>query len=81
MYIKPKYDRNNTPPEIQLSLQDYIVEYNLYRDDNYRYSPKDDPEGMEIYERIAQAGCCGREDFLAWDNSGREWVVGCNYGH
>lgn len=69
------------PNEIYEALLEYIEEYNLDCADNFRYSPKNDPEGMDEYLTISQRGCCGRADFLAWENNGQEWVIGCNYGH
>jgi hypothetical protein len=52
------------------------VEY----DDNYRSAFVDDPVQYAEYEAIERRGCCGAFDMSVMID-GREFIMGCNYGH
>ena len=75
------YTGNAVPEEIYGALEEHIEEYNLEYADNYRFTPTDDDEGMGEFEEISSHGCCGSAEFTAKDATGREWMIGCNYGH
>ena len=65
--------------------------------DNFRIAAVNDPEAMKLFQKVKEAGCCGREDFavtldsnhndilknLLFDskNEGRHFLLGYNYGH
>lgn len=48
--------------------------------DNHRFTFNDDQTGVEIYEVLRGAGCCGSFDTNIIID-GREATIGCNYGH
>ena len=49
--------------------------------DNFRYTFKDDAEGMKKYVEISKGGCCGYYDGEVLLNNGRVFWFGLNYGH
>ena len=48
--------------------------------DNYREAFTDDPAQVKEYEEIYSSGCCGTHDVTVLVD-GREFDMGCNYGH
>jgi hypothetical protein len=48
--------------------------------DNHRSAFVDDPVEYAEYNRILRNGCCGSFD-LSVLIDGREFIMGCNYGH
>ena len=49
--------------------------------DNFRYANKAIPEEVEIYDQIAEDGCCGFVDVILKCDDGSELMYGFNYGH
>jgi hypothetical protein len=76
-----KYMGDKVPPEIREALEKRIEECDLRCVDNYRFSPMDDPEGLQEFEEISKRGCCGSYEREVSDSTGRKWLIGCNYGH
>lgn len=48
--------------------------------DNIRSTPTDDHVRMVVYEQQQNSGCCGSFDTFV-TVGGKEWLIGCNYGH
>jgi len=48
--------------------------------DNFRYTSTDNYDGMVTYEQQQESGCCGSYDTYV-TIGGKEWMIGCNYGH
>ena len=80
-FVGVKYMSNKVPPEIRRALEDRIDVCRLECADNYRFTPMDDPEGLEEFEEIKAHGCCGSYEREVLDNIGRKWLIGCDYGH
>lgn len=80
-YGTRKYTTAKVPLEIQEALEQRIEECRLECADNYRFSPMDDPEGLNEFEIIKERGCCGSYEREVEDKTGRKWLIGCNYGH
>jgi predicted aldo/keto reductase-like oxidoreductase len=78
---KKKYMGAMVPPEIRQALEERIEQCGLDYTDNYRFSPMDDPEGLDEFEAIKESGCCGSYEREVEDSTGRKWLIGCNYGH
>ena len=76
-----KYIRGTVPEEVIDALHENIDREDLENADNFRYSPLDDSEGLDEFDEIEEDGCCGSASWIIIDAMGREWVVGCNYGH
>jgi len=76
-----KYIGKAVPTEIRNALDILIERFDLEYADTYRFSPLDDPQGMEEFEFISNHGCCGSFEHEVDDSTGRKWMVGCNYGH
>lgn len=76
-----KYDYNTVPPDVREALDSLIEDEGLECTDNLRFSPDDDEEGMDEFDAIEAAGCCGSMNTKYTDITGRVWSVGCNFGH
>jgi hypothetical protein len=76
-----KYTSQNIPREVYQQVEDIIETGGYEYADTFRYSPVDDPEGLEEYDVIRDSGCCGSHDTEVADSTGRVWKVGFNYGH
>ena len=50
--------------------------------DNFRVAETSSSAELEEYERRREGGCCGSHDEEYLDEeTGREFMIGCNYGH
>lgn len=68
-------------------VADTEAAWTLFRDtlgdveyDNHRSAFLDDEARHAEYQRILRSGCCGSLDMSVLID-GREFVMGCNYGH
>jgi hypothetical protein len=80
-YGKKKYMGALVPPEIREALEGRIETCGLEGADNLRFAPMDDPDGLDEFESIKEHGRCDSYEREVSDNSGRKWLIGCNYGH
>jgi hypothetical protein len=79
MRLSYKYICENVPTEVRQKLMDLVESESLGGASNFRYAPRDDNEGLDEFEDIARSGNCGTFEREITDNSGRKWLVGCNY--
>lgn len=75
-----KYMGDKVPLEVRKALEERIEACCLEYPTNYRFSPMDDLEGLKEFEEIERYGCCGSYEREVADNTGRKWLIGCNYG-
>ena len=74
-------DPIEVPSEVKAALDAFVEDDGLEYADNYRYALVSDPTSVSDFEDASARGCCGCFETTVLDNQGREWMVGCNYGH
>lgn len=78
-----KYDSSsgNVPNEVYQALEDFIEDLQMECADNFRFTPVGDVEGEAWYAELEAYGCCGGFERIVKDVTGKDWRIGCNYGH
>lgn len=69
------------PDDIRKQIDILVEREGLEYADNYRAFRIKDLLGHAEYVKAYEHGCCGFKDRIAFDKSGDQWVIGCNYGH
>jgi hypothetical protein len=69
------------PSEVKAALDAFVEDDGLEYADNQRYGLTSDLTSMALFEEARSRGCCGSFETTVTDLQGREWMVGCNYGH
>lgn len=67
--------------EVQEIIDRWSTELEYDCMDNVRVALVGDKEQEERYDQAEAGGCCGSFDIVHTCKSGREYRIGCNYGH